>query len=75
VAPVRPNSSRAEAWALLITAVILGLGGMALLAFQSPHSTGPEPGLALSVIGIALPLLQVVVVGLLGLVLLLRRLL
>lgn len=66
---------RAEAWALLVTAVLLGLGGMALLAFQSPPTTGPEPGLALSVIAIALPLLQLVVVGLLGLVLLLRRLL
>lgn len=64
----------AEASTLLLTAVLLGLGGIALLAFQSPNSTGPEPGLALSVIVIALPLLQRVVVGLLGLGLLLRRL-
>jgi hypothetical protein len=67
---------RADAWTLLITTVLLALGGIALLAFQSPHPfTGPEPGLALSVIVIALPLLQLVVVALLGLGLLLRRLL
>jgi hypothetical protein len=46
-----------------------------LLAFQSSHtSTGPESGLALSVIVVVLPLLQLMVVGLFGLVLLLRRL-
>lgn len=65
---------RGEASALLISTVLLALGGIALLAFQSPHpATGPEPGLALSLIVIALPLLQLVVVGLLALVLLLRR--
>jgi hypothetical protein len=65
---------RGEASALLISTVLLALGGIALLAFQSPHpATGPEPGLALSLIVIALPLLQLVVVVLLALVLLLRR--
>lgn len=65
---------RGEASALLISTVLLALGVIALLAFQSPHpATGPEPGLALSLIVIALPLLQLVVVGLLALVLLLRR--
>ena len=47
---------------------------MALLSLSSPlTSTGPEPGLAQSVIMIGVPLLQLVGVAMFGLVLLLRQ--
>ena len=59
---------------LFIATLFLSLGGMALLSLSSPHpSTGPEPGLAQSVIMIGVPLLQLVGAAMFGLVLLLRR--
>lgn len=62
------------AWMLLIATVVLGVGGVALLALSAPHSSStPEPGLALAVVTIGVPLLQLVAALALSLALLLRR--
>jgi peptidoglycan/LPS O-acetylase OafA/YrhL len=65
----------AEAWMLLIATMVLGVGGVALLALSAPHSLStPEPGLAQAVVTIGVPLLQLVAVLALSLALLVRRL-
>ncbi|MCT0211429.1 MAG: hypothetical protein DCF18_08875 [Cyanobium sp.] len=64
-----------EAWMLLIASVVLGVGGVALLALSAPHSIStPEPGLAQAVVTIGVPLLQLVAALALSLALLVRRL-
>lgn len=64
----------ADSSVLLFATLLLSLVGTALLAFNAPpHPTRPEPGLALSVTMIGVPLLQLVAASLLGLVLLVRR--
>lgn len=63
-----------EAWMLLIATVVLGVGGVALLALSAPHSIStPEPGLAQAVVTIGVPLLQLVAALALSLALLVRR--
>ncbi|MCP9915749.1 hypothetical protein [Cyanobium sp. ATX 6F1] len=71
---VRERSS--DARVLFILTLFLALGGTFLLALHAPiPNTGPEPGLAQSVVMIGVPLLQLIAVILLGLILRLRRML
>jgi drug/metabolite transporter (DMT)-like permease len=66
----RSNAARV----LFIVTLLLALGGTALLVLSTPHPNGgPEPGLAMTVTMIGVPLLQLGAVTLLGLVLLLKR--
>jgi len=59
---------------LFIATLLLAFGGTALLGLSTPHPNGgPEPGLAMTVTMIVVPLLQLVAVAVFGLVLLLRR--
>lgn len=59
---------------LFIATLLLALGGTALLGLSTPHPNGgPEPGLAMTVTMIVVPLLQLVAVAVFGLVLLFRR--
>lgn len=59
---------------LFIATLVLALLGTALLGHSNPHlNRGPEPGLAMTVTMIGVPLLQLGAATVLGLVLLLRR--
>jgi len=59
---------------LFCATLVLSLGGTALLGLNNPPPyTGPEPGLALSVTMLAVPLLQLVAVMVVGLVLFVKR--
>ena len=70
----RVSNRSMSARILFIATLVLSLAGMAVLSLSSPHpSTGPEPGLAQTVIMIGVPLLQLGGVALVGLALLLRR--
>ncbi len=59
---------------LFLATLLLSLGGTALLGLNAIHQqTMPEPGLALSITYIGVPLLQLVAVAVLGMILLMRR--